>query len=596
MKKFLLALVILLLLFPKYAFAQNFLVSSEVTYEILEAGKVVVEQAISITNSETEVQATDFTLSLVGSRPEGITVSGESGTLPSRVEKDGDITKIRVVFDEAVVGQGAKREFSIKYTDQSLVKNTGEITEVVVPRLVDADTYSSYLVRLKVPQSFGNPAYISPDPDTELSTAGSTTYYFDKTDVNRAGVSAAFGVFQVYSFDLTYHLQNPLAYPTKMEIPLPPDTSYQKVYYNSLTPAPNNIGTDQDDNWIAVYNLGARERVDVRALGHAQIFSSPWKLTPISDSQKEASLLPSEYWQTDDPAIKELASSLHSPKEIYDYVVSTLSYNYDRVAEGTERLGALSVLSDPKNAICTEFTDLFIALARASGIPAREVNGYAYTDNEVLQPLSLVADVLHAWPEYWDIERRVWVPVDPTWEDTTGGTNYFDKLDMRHFAFVMHGANPTEPTPPGSYKLGANPKKDVFVAVANLPEIMKRDLEVEIHQRTTLPFQGVKIVANIKNPGPAALYDQNIELFFENDSKFQRSISTILPYETRTLEFTMPYGIFGTEMPERATLLVGTKKHEYATDKKPAIVRDVALITFFLTITGIGSYLILGRK
>src|SRR3989344_2583826 len=100
-----------------------------------------------------------------------------------------------------------------------------------------------------------------------------------------------------------------------------------------------------------------------------------------------------------------------------------------------------------------EFTVLFIALARAAGIPAREVNGFAYTQNEKERPLSLVKDVLHAWPEYYDSDIQTWVMVDPTWGNTTGGVDYFYTLDFDHFAFVIKGVNSSYPIPAGGYKI-----------------------------------------------------------------------------------------------------------------------------------------------
>ncbi len=54
-------------------------------------------------------------------------------------------------------------------------------------------------------------------------------------------------------------------------------------------------------------------------------------------------------------------------------------------------------------------------------------------------PLSLIADVLHAWPEYYDQQQNVWVAIDPTWADTTGGIDYFSKLDLRHLTFAIQG-------------------------------------------------------------------------------------------------------------------------------------------------------------
>ena len=71
-----------------------------------------------------------------------------------------------------------------------------------------------------------------------------------------------------------------------------------------------------------------------------------------------------------------------------------------------------------------EFTDLFIAIAREKGIYSREIQGYGFLWIQKLQPLSLSSDILHAWPEYFDLKTENWVAVDPTWENTSG-IDYF---------------------------------------------------------------------------------------------------------------------------------------------------------------------------
>ena len=112
-------------------------------------------------------------------------------------------------------------------------------------------------------------------------------------------------------------------------------------------------------------------------------------------------------------------------------------------------MGALSALNNPTSAVCLEFTDLFVALSRAAGIPAREIDGYAYTNNAHDRPLSLTEDVLHAWPEYYDFDKKAWIMVDPTWGNTTGGIDYFNALDFDHIAFVIKGENSGYPIPAG---------------------------------------------------------------------------------------------------------------------------------------------------
>ena len=136
-----------------------------------------------------------------------------------------------------------------------------------------------------------------------------------------------------------------------------------------------------------------------------------------------------------------------------------------------------------------EFTDTFIALSRAAGIPAREINGYAYTENPHVQPMGMVSDVLHSWPEYYDKEKNFWVPIDPTWGNTTGGVDFFHKLDLRHFAFVIHGVDSSKPYPPGSYKLGANPQKDVYVSFGKLPKMRNPKISIKSENKLNRKFK-----------------------------------------------------------------------------------------------------------
>ena len=58
---------------------------------------------------------------------------------------------------------------------------------------------------------------------------------------------------------------------------------------------------------------------------------------------------------------------------------------------------------------CNEHTALFVALARAAGIPSRVVAGLVYSDRITAEG----AFFYHAWPEVFFGEKG-WVPVDPT--------------------------------------------------------------------------------------------------------------------------------------------------------------------------------------
>lgn len=114
------------------------------------------------------------------------------------------------------------------------------------------------------------------------------------------------------------------------------------------------------------------------------------------------------------------------------------------------------------------------------GIPARELNGYAITNEENLRPLSInlaKGDLLHSWPEFYD-PTLGWIQVDPTWGNTSG-IDYFTKLDTSHFAFVIKGINSEYPVPAGAYR--TDQEKDLIEV-----EFSQAENEIDFTQSTTL--------------------------------------------------------------------------------------------------------------
>ncbi|MHC4601357.1 MAG: transglutaminase-like domain-containing protein [Planctomycetota bacterium] len=95
---------------------------------------------------------------------------------------------------------------------------------------------------------------------------------------------------------------------------------------------------------------------------------------------------------------------------------------------------------------CSEHAHLFTALARAAGIPTREVGGLAYMGDEIR------AFGGHAWCEV--VLDGKWVPVDPTWGeavadathigfDDKAGTDYLSTMGRLSFRLVsVNGVKP----------------------------------------------------------------------------------------------------------------------------------------------------------
>lgn len=580
-----------LYLSPSSAKAEDeFSVDANVTYQVQESGKSVVTHEIYLENNFSTLYATTYTLSLENIDAGSVTARDDNGkALVVETKKEGDKVNIKINFNDAVVGRGAKRHFFVVYENGNFAVRTGEIWEVSIPRLADENSFRNYSVTLDVPSNFGLEAYVSPKADSQSENGGHKIYSFKKSQILETGITAGFGAFQVFSFNLSYHLENPLSRDAQTQVALPPDTAFQKVYIQSIEPKPMKIDIDSDGNWLATYKLKPRQRVDVTAMGAVQIFASFRPFPAPTEETLASNLKESEFWQVNDAQIKTLAAELKTPRAIYDYVSKNLKYDFARVQPNVQRMGAYNALKSPTQAICMEFTDLFIAIARAAGIPAREVNGYAYTENPALQPLSLVADVLHAWPEYYDRDLKAWVPIDPTWGSTTGGQDFFSKLDLRHFAFVMHGVDSNKPYAPGSYKLGPNPQKDVFVSFGKLPEIRTSIPVLSIAGRKQIPFFESTYNIKIENPGPVALYSLSPIVHFDKSVRSKDFIEVMPPYSSTNLEIKIPFSLLGKNTPDVVKVTALGSQIEIPTNKTQIVINSLLMLCalFLVIILGV---------
>lgn len=519
MKKKVIFLQIIFLAFlfktpPPVFSSSEFETSYKVTYEVLQSGRTEVTQEISLINKLSNIYATQYSLIIKGGEIENVRASDGLGPLKNEIRKINGETTIILTFNQQVVGTGKTLNFNLQYDALDLAKKNGQIWEINIPKIGEKEEADSYSLFLKVPKSFGNPTSIKPSPIEKEENENYNIFRFTKSQLISTGVNAIFGEFQIFDFDLSYYLENPESFPGEIRIALPPDTAFQKISYHEIDPEPINVSVDNDGNWLAKYNLSPKQKLIVKARGKAKIFGQPQEFfPPPKEENLKKNILPQKYWEVNDPLISQKARELKTPREIYNFVVKTLNYNFERVEKNPKRMGALQALTDPQGSICMEFTDLFIALSRAAGIPAREINGFAYTTNEKLTPLSLNTDILHSWPEYYDRERKSWIPVDPTWEKTTGGIDYFNKTDLNHFAFVIHGENSESPPPVGSYKNNDIQNKNIQVSFGEYEEEKAPDLRVEFNLPERV-YWGIKNRGKIviKNTGSVAVYNLNLKI------------------------------------------------------------------------------------
>ena len=507
-------MLLLLLAFPASVSAsQDFYVRHVVDYKFDTAGRSTVVNHISLTNKIANYYADRYEMELVGENPQHISGRDAAGPLKITATTPApNTTRLVTRFNTPVTGLDKTLNFTIQYQGRTAVRK-GQVWEVPLPKFSNSSALDDYSLNLIVPPTFGQPAYLSPPP---ASSAGHS-YVFTKDQLTQGiGVSGAFGNFQTLSFRLKYRLEN------SSVIPLPADSAYQKIFFDSITPPPDSVTIDPDGNWLASFTAG-----DITVTGQAHILIDP--LTTFADAPPEKYLSPTAYWPSTDPQIINLAKSLKTPRKIYDYVVQNVNYEYS-----AERKGALTALSSGKG-VCTEFTDLFIAIARAAGIPAREVNGYGYTTDPGMQT------PIHSWPQYWDSARRIWVSVDPTWGKTSGGVDYFSKLDFNHLAFITRGLSDSQPSVTTT---------DIQVSYTSYRDFPALPVTAKWQPPLILiPYIPVFFKLHLTNPNSQALYNNPVTLPPYGSTTLTTQFTLTQPFDftPRSVSLlNMPYNIPAT--------------------------------------------------
>jgi hypothetical protein len=149
--------------------------------------------------------------------------------------------------------------------------------------------------------------------------------------------------------------------------------------------------------------------------------TAPWVLGSLQGPRWDQYLRPEPLVQSDDPRIEAQARLIagrerhpeHFAEELVHWVYETLD---KRITVSVP--SAVEVL-ETKRGDCNEHTVLYVALARAAGLPARTAAGLVYVNGRFYY---------HAWPEVYLNE---WVAVDPTFDQFPA--------DAAHLRFTIGG-------------------------------------------------------------------------------------------------------------------------------------------------------------
>ena len=124
---------------------------------------------------------------------------------------------------------------------------------------------------------------------------------------------------------------------------------------------------------------------------------------------------PSAYVDSNNQSVVDLVYQIVTPqmgeteklKAIHGWVTSSIAYDYQAFLEGNVKVVPASQTLKDKKGVCRDYAFLVAALARASGLQAKVVNGQTWESNG-WTPQS------HAWNEVYADGQ--WVTVDATWD------------------------------------------------------------------------------------------------------------------------------------------------------------------------------------
>jgi transglutaminase-like putative cysteine protease len=230
----------------------------------------------------------------------------------------------------------------------------------------------------------------------------------------------------------------------------------QKVNFTNISPTPSNSIRDQDGNLFFEFSFPSNQDAEIVIEGYAVLtqdnsidYKNSGNLSDIPQDILQTSTNSAKYWESDNPEIMKVAQELKSQitgndKNVYELINNTYKFVVDRIDYSevkrfgiNERQGALATLQGGA-AVCMEYSDLFIALMRAQGVPARGAFGYGYSalDSEETGTTS------HQWAEVYIPSLGEWISVDTTWGESghelIGG-------DLNHFYTHVASISPDIP-------------------------------------------------------------------------------------------------------------------------------------------------------
>jgi hypothetical protein len=470
--------IFLLFGFQVNAYGADFNVEVEKVYEINTPNEIYITENRKITNnSQNRLISSDntetFQIIVLSENTDQLSpsfLSAKSFIDDKLVQNTKgssgiDTLEINIPYNGAI-NIGQSKQFRIEYTNTGLTKRTGALLDIYAPGFSESylfennSTSYTYKTTLRIKKSLGEIGFVVPSPVKETVDGEFIVYEISQESLVGSKIWIQIGKTQYYKFNIKQEVVASdtinKGYSNEYHLVIPRSIveaeTTQNVYYTSFDPLPKQIVEDVDGNLIATFKIPSHENKTILINGYAIVDKINVQATPensgtISDIDStifSQYLQPAEFWEVDNPEIINKATELKAEEtniysiieSNYSHIVDTIDYSDIKRFGINDRQGALKTLQGGA-AVCMEYSDLFLALARAQGIPARAAFGYGYDAR-----IGENQQDAHQWVQVYLPGLKEWLSVDVTWGESgpslIGG-------DLNHFYTHIASLDPDSP-------------------------------------------------------------------------------------------------------------------------------------------------------
>jgi hypothetical protein len=210
------------------------------------------------------------------------------------------------------------------------------------------------------------------------------------------------------------------------------DKSKEIKYENGNSAYKFNIGSLHEGEF-AEAAVDCTAEVSEFILKAPGIFSQKYDL---EDNELKQYTKSEKYIDSDSGKIIDAAMTITAGEEnpykkaelLYNFVTDKLDYDYEKFKKKNYEISDASEILNWDMGVCTDYSLLYAALCRASGIPCKFIVGISL--RSISADYNGVSSSTHAWNEI-KLPGYGWIPVDATSEMPFGGANI--NLNLKTF-------------------------------------------------------------------------------------------------------------------------------------------------------------------